>query len=259
MKQLTQFYASILHLLIWHLLLSGQAQGTFVTFYFRNKCPFPIWPAIAPNVGHPVIVEGGFSLPSGNVKRILVPFSWTGRFWARTGCDFTSNWKSACETGDCDGRLACNGTIGLPPVTLVQVSAQADRTKPNFYDVSLVDGYNLPVSVTARTLEPKCFIGECSKDIKNICPDELKVLNDAGQAVACKSACLAFDLDQFCCRNSYGSPSKCRPSVYSKIFKDACPSYFSYAFDSPLPLVSCTANEYVVTFCPSKWGAAMSS
>lgn len=94
------------------------------------------------------------------------------------------------------------------------------------------------------------------KDVRSSCPTELEVLNYNGEVVACKSACLAFDLDNFCCRNGYGSPEKCRPNVYSKIFKDACPNYFSYAFDTPAPLVSCGSLEYIITFCPNGWGDA---
>lgn len=220
----------------------------------HNKCPFPIWPATAPNNGYPVLEDGGFYLPSGQTRRIVAPWKWTGRFWARTGCNFASNWNRACQTGDCDGRLQCNGLIGTPPATLVQISVQADQTKPNFYDVSLVDGYNLPVSVSARPASSKCAIGGCGKNLNSYCPDELRVLNDEGQVVACKSACLAFDLDIFCCRNEFGSPEKCGPSVYSKIFKDACPWYYSFAYDSPPPLATCSAKEYAITFCPSTWG-----
>lgn len=75
-----------------------------------------------------------------------------------------------------------------------------------------------------------------------------------GNVVACKSACLAFNLDRFCCRNEYGNPEKCKPSLYSNVFKGACPSYVSYAFDSPSPLVSCLVKELYVTFCPAGWG-----
>lgn len=173
-----------------------------------------------------------------------------------TGCNFASNyyWKPACETGDCDGRLACNGLIGTPPATLVEISLQGDRGKPNFYDVSLVDGYNIPVSINPWIMNPKCNIQGCLKDLKGMCPQELEVCNSKGEVVACKSACLAFDNDKFCCRGAYGSPEKCRPNVYSKIFKEACPNYFSYAFDTSAPLVSCASSEYVVTFCPSGWG-----
>ncbi|KAF9609110.1 hypothetical protein IFM89_013364 [Coptis chinensis] len=253
MKQTKQYSAYFL-LLILHFLLSGYARGTFVTFYISNKCPFPIWPATAANAGQPVVAEGGFFLPSGQTKRIVAPYKWSGRVWARTGCNFTSHTKPICETGDCGGRLACNGVIGLPPATLVQVSVQSDNSKPNYYDVSLVDGYNLPVSVAARSLDSKCSIGGCSKKLNSLCPRELQVLNSQGKVVACKSACLAFNHDLFCCMNDYGSPDKCKPNMYSNMFKNACPSYYSYAFDTPAPLVSCTSSEYVITFCPSKWG-----
>ncbi|WKA04489.1 hypothetical protein VitviT2T_022523 [Vitis vinifera] len=240
--------------LIWHFMSPENAAAQPVSLYISNKCPFPIWPATAPNAGHPVIADGGFSLPSGQTRRIYAPPTWSGRLWARTGCKFNSNWQPACQTGDCDGRFACNGTIGLPPATLVQISLQPDKSKPSFYDVSLVDGYNLPVSVTTKPRASKCSIGGCLTNMNSLCPQELQVLSNNMEVVACKSACLAFNLDMFCCRNEYGTPEKCKPSVYSKMFKGACPSYYSYAFDTPAPLVNCPSKEYIITFCPSNWG-----
>ncbi|KAK1281747.1 Thaumatin-like protein [Acorus calamus] len=238
------------------LLCAGFIGGQTVTFHVINKCPFPVWPATAANVGHPVLADGGFSLPSGQGRRVQAPPTWNGRFWARTGCDFTSTSKPACQTGDCNGILACNGTIGLPPATLVQVTLQPDKSKPSFYDVSVVDGYNIPVSVSTMPADLKCFIGGCSKNPNGLCPPELQVLNKNGSVIACKSACLAFNLDVFCCRNAYGTPGTCKPTMYSKVFKEACPSYFSYAYDSPPPLVNCYSKDYVITFCPSKWGGS---
>ncbi|XP_075482422.1 thaumatin-like protein [Primulina tabacum] len=241
--------------LVCHFLSAGTLQAQASTFHVSNKCSFPIWPATASNKGHPVIADGGFYLPSGKTHRFQVPGDWTGRIWARTGCDFNSfNQKPGCETGDCDGKLECNGSIGIPPVTLAQFALQADKNKPNFYDVSLVDGYNLPISVSTKPADTRCNIRGCSQNLKATCPMELQVLNRHGEVVACKSACLAFNLDTFCCRNEYGSPEKCKPSVYSKLFKEACPSYFSYAFDMPTPMVNCGSDEYVITFCPEKWG-----
>ncbi|KAJ7974473.1 Thaumatin-like protein [Quillaja saponaria] len=254
--QLPQFIASyFLFFLVCHSILSGNAIAHTVTFFVHNKCPFPIWPATAANTDQPIIADGGFHLPPGKTQRIDAPWSWSGRIWARTGCNFAWNWKPACETGDCDGRLACNGLAGTPPVTLIQISLQGDKGKSHSFAVSLVDGYNIPVSVTPSPLTPKCgYIQGCLKNLNSLCPHELQVWNDKGEIVACKSACLAFDLDKFCCRNEYGIPEKCKPNVYSKIFKDACPSYFSYAFDTTHPLLTCACNAYVITFCPSTWG-----
>ncbi|XP_042455308.1 thaumatin-like protein [Zingiber officinale] len=238
---------------ICHFAVANNGQAS-VAFRFHNKCPFPVWPAAAPNAGHPVIAAGGFLLLPNRTRRVRSPPTWNGRFWARTGCDFSSS--RACQTGDCQGRLACNGTIGTPPATLVEVSLQEVDSEPSFYDVSLVDGYNLPVSVSTWPAEDKCSIGGCTRDVNSVCPRELQVVHEAsGAVVACRSACLAFDLDAFCCRNAYGTPETCRDSVYSRVFKEACPGYFSYAYDAPPPLVNCHAGEYVVTFCPARWGS----
>ncbi|KAK9030523.1 hypothetical protein V6N11_031948 [Hibiscus sabdariffa] len=114
------------------------------------------------------------------------------------------------------GRVASLTRIGnqlVKPVTvmegsatLVQVALQGDKGKPNFYDVNLIDGYNLPVSVATRPFSLKCTIKGYSKNLNNLCPQELQVVNKNEEVVACKSACLAFDIDLFCCRNEYETP-----------------------------------------------------
>jgi len=235
-----------------------------IVFHVANKCPFPVWPASAPNTGHPVLAGGGFYVPPGKSRRVDAPATWNGRFWARTGCNFTANGgvgATGCLTGDCEGRLACNGSVGAPPATLVEVSLHA---KGSSYDVSLVDGYNLPVAVSATGTgaDPnKCAIAGCAKNVNAVCPPELQVTATGGgggggkTVVACKSACLAFGLDAFCCRGAYATPATCRGTVYSRLFKDACPAYYSYAYDTTAATASgCYAQEYVITFCPSRWG-----
>jgi hypothetical protein len=42
--------------------------------------------------------------------------------------------------------LQCNGAGGVPPVTLVEIRLNGDSGK-DFYDVSLVDGFNVPAQV----------------------------------------------------------------------------------------------------------------
>ncbi|KAF6982650.1 hypothetical protein CFC21_001015 [Triticum aestivum] len=234
-----------------------------VTFHVTNKCPFPVWPAVAPNAGHPVLAAGGFFLPAGQSKRVGAPATWNGRLWGRTGCNFAGTDANAasCLTGDCDGRLACNGSVGAPPATLVEVSLHADQSKGSSYDVSVVDGYNLPVAVWTRPANRSgdCFIAGCAKNVNAVCPPELQVTASGGAGkkatvVACRSACLAFGLDAFCCRGAYGTAETCRSSVYSRLFRDACPAYYSYAYDVAAATARCYAQEYVVTFCPSRWG-----
>jgi hypothetical protein len=150
-----------LPLLLLITLLGPVALVRGVTFRVVNKCPFPVWPAAAPNAGHPVLAGGGFLLPPGQSRRVSAPPTWNGRFWGRTGCNFTStatnhhgNAAASCLTGDCGGRLACNGTAGAPPATLVEVDLHEDQSKGSSYDVSLVDGYNLPVAVWTKPPTP---------------------------------------------------------------------------------------------------------
>ncbi|EMS45516.1 hypothetical protein TRIUR3_05853 [Triticum urartu] len=93
--------------------------------------------------------------------------------------------------------------------------------------------------------------------VTNKCPFPVTASGGAGKkatVVACRSACLAFGLDAFCCRGAYGTAETCRSSVYSRLFRDACPAYYSYAYDVAAATARCYAQEYVVTFCPSRWG-----
>ena len=92
------------------------------------------------------------------------------------------------------------------------------------------------------------------------CPKELQVIGgeEEGGVVACRSACGAFGLDQYCCSGEFANPTTCQPSSYSTIFKSACPRAYSYAFDDGTSTFTCKANEYAVVFCPSVNGYCFS-
>jgi hypothetical protein len=66
---------------------------------------------------------------------------------------FDADGKGTCQTGDCSGRLECAGTGATPPATLFEVTlgkGSAGAADLDYYDVSLVDGYNLPVVAVPR-------------------------------------------------------------------------------------------------------------
>ena len=75
-------------------------------------------------------------------RTVQISDGWGGRFWARTGC----NGQGHCVTGDCGNKLECNGAGGIPPVTLAEITLNGAGGL-DFYDVSLVDGFNVPVQV----------------------------------------------------------------------------------------------------------------
>ncbi|RZS28956.1 hypothetical protein BHM03_00062614, partial [Ensete ventricosum] len=192
----------------------------------------------------------GFTLAYGESQSLDAPAGWSGRLWARTRCttDSTSG-RFSCASGDCgSGAIDCNGLGGAPPTTLVEFTLQGDGGK-DFYDVSCVDGFNLPVSVTPRSARG-CSSTSCPVDINSGCPPELQERAGDGAVVGCKSACLAFDTDWYCCRGAYGTPSACTPTNYSMLFKNACPQAYSYAYDDATSTFTCVGANYLITFCP---------
>eukprot|EP00250_Pteridium_aquilinum_P007615 c17286_g1_i1 orf=739-1737(-) len=256
------------------------------TFKFQNSCKYTVWPGLLPNGGSPLLADGGFELGAGQTMTLNAPVGWSGRFWGRTGCSFAAAGSSvaasaiACETGDCgNGKLQCSGTGAATPATLAEITLAGTQpsVKQDFYDVSLVDGYNLPIaiapsitnsnssstdsssSLAASSNSYICQIAGCITDLNLNCPKELQVLasattslnTDTGSAVGCKSACEAFQLPQYCCTGSYANPNTCKPSSYSQLFKQACPRAYSYAFDDPTSTFTCTGADYSIIFCPS--------
>ncbi|KAK2628112.1 hypothetical protein QTJ16_002758 [Diplocarpon rosae] len=140
-----------------------------------NYCDQTIWPGIGTQAGTGA-GTGGFELASGDVKELTVSGDWQGRVWGRTNCSFNelgtgaSNLNgnngagAACTTGDCGGVLSCVLTVrisvmtdrnfntnilwGETPVTLAELDlAGGSAGDQVFYDISLVDGYNLPLQI----------------------------------------------------------------------------------------------------------------
>ncbi|RVW60948.1 Thaumatin-like protein [Vitis vinifera] len=211
--------------------------------------------------GTPQLPTTGLQLESGQSIRIPTSPGWSGRIWARTGCTFDESGAGTCQTGDCGGRLECDGIGAAPPTSLFEITLGAGTDK-DFYDVSFVDGYNLPLIAVPRGVYGGCNATGCASDINIGCPKELQVVGNSGEeggVVACKSACDAFGLDQYCCSGEFANPSTCRPSFYSSIFKRACPRAYSYAFDDGTSTFTCKAYEYAVIFCPNANGMKRSN
>lgn len=123
-----------------------QSDSGNVPIVISNQCSSTIWPAVLTQSGTGPGTSG-FSLDSGANKTFYVSSGWTGRAWARTNCSFTEGTASgaACTTGDCGGVLDCK-IAGAPPATLAEWSLGTSSSQ-DFYDISLVDGYNLPLAI----------------------------------------------------------------------------------------------------------------
>ncbi|EAU84109.1 hypothetical protein CC1G_06971 [Coprinopsis cinerea okayama7 len=245
------------------LLASGAAARTFTVY---NACPFTIWPAIFTdlNVGsaRPNHPTGWEAKPYTSVS-FHVPDNWrAGRIWARRDCDFSTNpGPNSCLTGGCNGGLLCDertGT-GVPPASLAEFTLSAAEDS-DWYNVSLVDGYNLPIRISNNA---NCPVAECPVDLGPTCPLPIRgPVDKNGWVTGCRSACQA-NLDgnpqnsPNCCSGEYSTPDKCPPSgvQFYDHFKKNCPRSYVYAYDesSNTALFTCPKNrnaDYTITFCP---------
>ena len=231
--------------LITIIYLSGAQSATFT---FTNNCPFTVWPGTLTGGGKPQLSLTGFELATGASKSVDAPRGWSGRFWGRSKCTTDATGKFSCGSGDCASRqVACNGAGAIPPATLIELTLGENGAK-DFYDISLVDGFNLPVSLVPQS---GCASTSCPGNVNDVCPAQLAVKGSDGSVIACKSACLAFNQPQYCCTGSFNKPETCPPTNYSKIFKSKCPQAYSYAYDDKSSTFTCSGGpNYVVKFCP---------
>nr|CAB3494900.1 unnamed protein product [Digitaria exilis] len=240
----------LLFLVMW------RREGEAATFTFVNHCTDMVWPGILSNAGSARLEPTGFELAPGAARAVAAPSGWSGRMWARTGCTHDgATGRLVCATGDCgSGAAECAGAGAAPPATLAEFTLDGSGGL-DFYDVSLVDGYNLPVLVETSGggggpsggPTAACAAAGCAADLNAMCPAELR----AGGGAACRSACDAFAQPQYCCSGAFASPAACRPTAYSQVFKTACPRSYSYAFDDPTSTFTCGGRpDYTITFCP---------
>ncbi|KAI7742567.1 hypothetical protein M8C21_011601 [Ambrosia artemisiifolia] len=233
-------------LFIFLFVLNGASRTTITVV---NDCRFTVWPAIS---GNPVLNNTGFKLTEGSSRSFQTPENWTGRLWARTGCTFNGSGHGTCEVGDCgSGEMECNGRSATPPVTIADFDIKEGKEGRDVsYDVSLIDGYNLPM-----TVEPTsdgsymfdCLKTGCVNDLNQQCPMELRLEGGGG----CKSACQVFGTPEYCC-NPFNESSVCNPTTYTWLFDSACPRAYAFhlsdwVFDG---FYLCDGANYTVRFCP---------
>jgi hypothetical protein len=228
---------------------AGYRQITLV-----NAVNQTIWAATNRNAQHPIPVTG-WRLAPGQSVTFTVPPGWGGRVWGRTGCSFNAAGNGHCQTGDCGGVLQCQGS-GATPATLAELTFDSFDGL-DFYDVSLVDGSNLPmyINTTHRAdadpiSQTGCYKGACTTAVN--CPAAMQV-KAGGQVVACETACAAFGTDDYCCRGAWAGRQNCDPAKwpvdYAKlVFKDAEPYAYSYAYDDSATMACKGGCNYRITF-----------
>ncbi|KMT12131.1 hypothetical protein BVRB_5g100830 [Beta vulgaris subsp. vulgaris] len=182
-------------------------------FVVRNNCPYTVWGAAVPG--------GGRQMNPGATWIVYAnPGQTAARIWARTGCRYNGQNGLICNTGDCGGQFHCTG-YGRGPNTLAEYALK-QWNDLDFFDISLVDGFNVPMSFLPTN---GCNRGPtCAADLNGPCPGPLRA--NGG------------------CNNAYNYS-------YSRFFKGRCPDAYSYPQDDATSMYSCpSGTNYKVTFCP---------
>jgi len=153
----------------------------------------------------------------------------------------------------------------VPPATVGEWTLTGSGNL-DYYDVSLVDGYNLPMAIIPSA--PNCSVASCPVDLGPACPMPLVgPLDTTGFPVGCKSACVANlggnpANSSDCCSGSFNTAATCPSSgvKFYSYFKGNCPNSYAYAFDesSRTALWTCASSlssNYTLTFCPPPAGS----
>lgn len=124
------------------------------TITVRNNCPYVVWAATyAP--GKP---GGGRRLNRGETWTVPAdPGTTQARIWGRTNCNFDASGRGRCQTGDCNGLRECK-SYGRAPNTLAEY-ALAQFANQDFIDISVIDGFNIPMQFSSAS-------AQCSRVIR---------------------------------------------------------------------------------------------
>ncbi|KAF7138153.1 hypothetical protein RHSIM_Rhsim07G0092800 [Rhododendron simsii] len=178
------------------LLLSLFTSTYAATFEIRNNCPYTIWAAASPG--------GGRCLDRGQSWTLNVAAGTKmARIWGRTNCNFDASGRGRCQTGDCGGVLQCMAW-GAPPNTLAEYALNQFGNL-NFFDISLVDGFNIPMEFSpTRSPSRKCRPLTYTANINGQCPNPLRAPG------GCVNPCEVFKTQEYCC-----TQGPCGPTNYS--------------------------------------------
>jgi hypothetical protein len=169
------------------------------------------------------------------------PNHWRGKFFARQGCSGNSGSTFSCLVGDC-GPYADHCTTGEQPASLAEFNFDANDSLAPWYDVSYVNAFSLPITISPDNAPPPPPGGGSCQEMG--CPDDLLPYCPAGD-VTTNPATGATML----CVN----PSRDAPSSYSDAITARCPYAYAWSKQDTVPgnqvmrqCASCTG--FTVTF-----------
>ncbi|KAL9546272.1 hypothetical protein MBANPS3_006745 [Mucor bainieri] len=187
----------------------------------KNNCGSVITVGVLTNGVSSGLPEQSFDLTPSASNSFSKSDSWGGRVWARYHC----SGSAGKDSSNCGVPGATN------PASLAEFFFKGTGGK-DYYDISLVDGYNMPMSIIpsggATPSGYTCGSPQCSI---SDCPKEYAVTDATGNVISCMSAC-----------------SK-TASGNSANIKQQCPDAYSFAYDDQDSTFECEAESFTVNFC----------
>ncbi|MCE9577674.1 MAG: thaumatin family protein [Deltaproteobacteria bacterium] len=168
-----------------------------------NRCAQPIWIAHSDNLAadqNVALVTDAFhdyDIPAGGLASV--------RLWPKTGCDATGHSCLIGDNGEGGGK-PCGPNGCQPPFDSKFEATFADTASSaeTWYDLSLVDGFTLPLAVRPLgngTNTGTCVASDCANLTLDACPAQeqagldLRVTDPANAAttIACLAPCKAWN------------------------------------------------------------------
>ncbi|ORZ07628.1 thaumatin [Absidia repens] len=220
---------------------SGQVQCGTRSITVKNNCPEKISIGVLTNGNSDP--DGRFDLNKQGSRTISKPDTWGGRLFA----------NPSCVGADAKGPH-CGNAGAANPATLAEFFFKGANNK-DYYDISLVDGYNIPASITPQGGSKKgggdgknCGSSNCKK--LPDCPPNLAIKDGSGKVIGCQSSCSKTGDPKHCCVGQYDGPDKCKGDKQASNVKSACPDSYSFAYDDQTSTFACeNPSGYTVTFC----------
>jgi len=237
--------------------------GVARTFTIVNQCAGDIWVGSA---GNPTPGgTSGWRQAKGATKKITVAGNTTAaRIWGQTGC----SWSSTGAPINCK-----TGTNGAQNTLFEWTFGQWNNL--DWFDISLVDGWNMPMLVTTSVAGATgfdCGPIVCTAFTPSSCPAELTLKNSDGSFQFCQNACDAVNDASLVAKYPILAKSKaavlnccsgkCTPTTwpassiagvnYYQVFKNKCKTSYAWSGDDPTSTFTCNKNpSYTITFCPT--------
>ncbi|KAI8092828.1 THO complex subunit 1 transcription elongation factor-domain-containing protein [Halteromyces radiatus] len=152
--------------------------------------------------------------------------TWSGRIWG----------QPVCEDDICSHS----------PVSLAEFTMNTHDH--DFYDISFVDGFNLPMTIAPRSIMETNNTNQCQRVG---CGQLPKCPNDLIQSQGCQSACSRYHQDEYCCMGDYNTPDTCVTNHYAEAVKKVCGQVYTFPFDDATSTYYCNDDVYDVVFCPT--------